>query len=41
VRAYRVDVAGVPVMAITEWFLPALRPFEGKWHENVDLNRRP
>jgi chorismate-pyruvate lyase len=41
VRAYRVDVAGVPVMEITEWFLSALQSFEGEWHQNVDLTRGP
>jgi chorismate-pyruvate lyase len=41
VRAYRVDVAGVPVMVISEWFLSALQSFEGKSHQNVDLTREP
>jgi len=26
-RTYRLGVAGVPVMVITEWFLPSLQPF--------------
>ena len=41
VRSYRVDVAGVPVMMITEWFLSALQLFEGERHRDVDLTRGP
>jgi len=39
VRSYRVDIAGVPVMAISEWFLSTLRMFEGEGHQDVDLTR--
>jgi chorismate-pyruvate lyase len=41
VRSYRVDVAGVPVIAICEWFLSTLQSFEGEWHQDVDLTRGP
>jgi chorismate-pyruvate lyase len=30
-RAYRVDVAGVPVMVITEWFLSAVQSLQDEW----------
>lgn len=40
VRAYRIDVAGVPVMAISEWFLSTLQSFQSG-HPSVDLIRRP
>jgi len=40
VRSYRVDVAGVPVMAISEWFLSTLPSIEGEEHQDVDLTRR-
>ena len=39
-RAYRVDVAGVPVMVIAEWFLSTLQSFEGERHQDVDRIRR-
>jgi chorismate-pyruvate lyase len=26
-RSYRLGIGGVPVMVITEWFLPSLQPF--------------
>jgi chorismate-pyruvate lyase len=35
-RAYRVDVSGIPVMVITEWFLSTLQSFEGERHQDVD-----
>jgi chorismate-pyruvate lyase len=39
-RSYRVDIAGVPVMVITEWFLSTLQSFEGERHLDVDRIRR-
>jgi chorismate-pyruvate lyase len=40
-RAYRVDVDGLPVMMINEWFLPTLRSFQAEGHQDVDLTRSP
>jgi chorismate-pyruvate lyase len=40
-RSYRVDVDGLPVMMINEWFLSTLRSFQGEGHQDVDLTPRP
>ena len=40
-RTYRVDVDGLPVMMINEWFLSTLRSFQAEVHQDVDLTRRP